>query len=116
MEGLVFRAFIEIVALGIFIQDLDALFLVQGADGVRADAEAFFYLALDGLGGGEDGRGFRPVRVLSASRPWVANKQTAGGHFNAAVHAGRTVHSFNRMRAGKSERSWRSGSTSSRVV
>ena len=39
---------------GIFIHDLEAGFLVERVDGVRADAETLFHFALDGFAGGED--------------------------------------------------------------
>src|ERR1039458_7948985 len=66
--------------------DLDALFFLQRADGVRADAEAFFNFALDGFARGENrlevqaGQSFQRVESLRG-------KQTACRDFDVAVHA-----------------------------
>jgi hypothetical protein len=85
-RSLVLRAFVEIVALGIFIYDLNAFFFFQRADGVRADAEPFFDFALDRLGGRENrlevqaGQSFQRVESLRGEKP-------AGGDFDVAVHA-----------------------------
>ena len=85
-RSLVLRAFVQIVVLGIFVNDLDAFFLVERADGVRADAEAFFDFALDGFAGGEHrlevqaGHGFQRVESLRGEQP-------AGGDFDVAVDA-----------------------------
>jgi len=38
----VLRAVVQIVAFGVFVNDLDAFFFFERADGVRADAEIFF--------------------------------------------------------------------------
>jgi len=53
-RSLVLGGLVEIGVLGIFVNDLETFFLVERADGVRADAEAFFDFALDGFAGGED--------------------------------------------------------------
>ena len=53
-RGLVLGGFVEIRVLGVFVNDLETFFLVERADGVRADAESFFDFALDGFAGGED--------------------------------------------------------------
>jgi hypothetical protein len=75
---LVLFAGIEIGVLGVFVNDLNRLFLVERADGVGADAEAFFDFALDGFGGGENrlevqaGQGFQRVKTLRGKRRLVA--------------------------------------------
>src|ERR1039458_630251 len=53
-RSLVLRPFVQIVALGIFINRLDAFFLFKRANRVGTDAEAFFDFALDGFAGGEN--------------------------------------------------------------
>ena len=85
-RGLVFGALVEVGVLGIVIHHLDALFLLERADGVRADAETLFDFALDGFGGGEHrlevqaGQGFERVEPLRGEQP-------AGGHLDVAVVA-----------------------------
>ena len=82
--GVVFGTGVEVVILGIFIHHRDGFFLVEGADGVSADAEALLHLALHGFGGGQHrleiqaGEGFQGVKALGG-------KQAAGGDFHAAV-------------------------------
>ena len=85
-RSLVLGAFVEVGVLGVFIHHLNAFFLLQRADGVGADAEAFFDFALDGFGGGEHrlevqaGQGFQRVETLRG-------EEAAGGHLDVAVHA-----------------------------
>src|SRR5208282_3852458 len=81
---LVLGGFIQIGVLGIFVNDLKSLFLVERADGVRADAEALFDFALDRFTGSEDGfevqarQRFERVESLRGEEP-------AGGDFDRAV-------------------------------
>ena len=72
--------------LGVFIHDLEAVFLVERADGVRADAEAFFHLALDGFAGGEDRLEVQAGQRLERVQP-LRGEQPAGGDFDRAVDA-----------------------------
>ena len=83
---LVFRAVVEIVAFGIFVDDGDAFFFFQRADGVSTDTEIFFNFALDGFADCENrlevktSQGFQRVKTLRG-------KKAAGGDFNGTVVA-----------------------------
>ena len=84
--GFVFGGFVKIRVLGIFINDLKTFFLVERADGVRTDAEAFFDFTLDGFRRGENRfevqacHRFQRVETLRG-------KETAGGDLHRAVVA-----------------------------
>ena len=79
-------ALVEVGVLGVFVNDLKTFFLVERADGVGADAEAFLDFALDGFAGGENrlevqaGHGLQRVESLRG-------EQAAGGDFHRAVEA-----------------------------
>ena len=83
---LVLGGLVQVRVLGIFVNDLKRLVLVERADGVGADAEALFDFALDGFAGGEDrpemqaGHGLQRVESLRG-------EQAAGGDFHRAVGA-----------------------------
>ena len=83
---LVFGGVIQIGVLGVLVHHLEALFLVEGADGVGAYAEAFFDFALDGFRGCEHrlqvqtGECFESVQSVGGEEP-------AGGHLHGAVVA-----------------------------
>ena len=83
-RGFVLLGFVEIGVLGIIVNDLESLFLVERANRVRADAEALFDFALNGFAGGQHrfevqaGHGFQRVEALGG-------KETAGGDFDGAV-------------------------------
>src|SRR5208282_3484470 len=81
---LVLGGFIQIGVLGVFVNDLKTLFLVERADGVRADAEAFFDFALDGFTGGEDGLEVQARQCFERIKP-LRGEEPAGGDFNRAV-------------------------------
>jgi hypothetical protein len=113
---LVFGGFIEVGVLGVFINDLEAFFLVERADGVRADAETLFDFALDASLVARTGLRFKPVIVFSASRPCVANSRLVATSTVPLSRRNGSNSSFSKIRAGNSESNWRSGSTSSNDV
>ena len=99
-----------------FRQRLETFFLVERADGVRADAEALFHFALDGFAGGEDGLEVQARQRFQRVES-LRGEEAAGGDFDGAVDAFERKQFLLQQNArGKKERSWRSGSTSSSVV
>src|ERR1017187_4745595 len=74
---------VQIGVLGIFINDLKTFFLVEYADGIGADAEAFFNFALDRFAGGQNrlqvqaGHGLQRFESLRG-------EEAAGGDFDGA--------------------------------
>ena len=86
-DGGVFGGIVEVaVVFAGFIDDLEGSVFFQGADGVRADAEMFFHLALDGFAGGEDGLDFEAGEGLEGVEA-LGGEEAAGGDFDGAVGA-----------------------------
>ena len=73
-----------VVLFAVFVHDLQGRVLVQRVNGVRADAEMFFHLALDGLARGEDRLDLQAGQGLEGVQP-VRGEQAAGGDLHRAV-------------------------------
>ena len=91
------------ILLAVLVHDLERRLLVQGVNGVGADAQVFLHLALDGFGGREHGldlqagKGLEGVQALGGEEP-------AGGDFHGAVDALKGKQFFLEENAGREER------------
>ena len=84
--GFVLRAVVEIVALGIFVENLQPFFFIERADGISTDTEAFLDLALDGFRGGENRFEIEAGECLERVET-LRGEQSRGGDFDVAIHA-----------------------------
>ena len=91
------------VLLAMVLHDLKGAVLAQGAQSIRAHAQALLHLALDGFAGrqhrleGQAGHGLERIQALGGEEP-------AGGHFDGAVDAAQRQQLFLEEEAGGEQR------------